>query len=68
MAFVGDVMGMQLPQVIYLRDDMLMALIEKVKVKKTLDMRVALENNKAVENFAPCSAREQEPNYDKVHT
>ena len=68
MGFVGDVMGTQLPQAIYLRDDVLTALNEKVRVKKTLDMRVSLENDDSVENFAPRSAREREPNYDEVHT
>ena len=62
MGFEGDVMGTQLPQAIYLRDDVLMLLTKKVKVKKTLDICVALENDEAVENFAPCSAREREPN------
>ena len=63
MGFEGDVMRTQLPQAIYLRDDVLMVLLtEKVKVKKTLDMCIALENDKAVENFAPCSSWEREPN------
>ena len=68
MGFVGDVMGTQLPQAIYLRDDVLTALNEKVKVKRTLDMRISLENDDTVENFAPRSARERESNYDEVHT
>ena len=68
MGFVGDVMGTQLPQAIYLRDDVLTALNEKVKVKRTLDMRISLENDNTVENFAPRSARERESNYDEVHT
>ena len=68
MGFVEDVIGIQLPQAIFLRDDTLMALSKKVKVKKALAICVALEEDESLENFTPRSAREREQDYDEVQT
>ena len=64
--FVGDVMGTQLPQAVFLRSEFLDALDTKVKVQKTLALRLALEGDPTLENVPPVG--EQGPDVDEVLT
>ncbi len=68
MGFVGDVMGTQLPQVVFLRPEVLDALETKVKVKNVLALRLALEGNPGLENVPQVGEPEGGEAVDEVAT
>ena len=68
LGFVGDVMGTQLPQAVFLRPEVLDALEEKVKVKKVLALRLTLEGDPSLENVPPVDEREAREAFDEVAT
>ena len=68
MGFVGDVMGTQLPQAVFLRPEVLDALETKVKVKNVLALRLALEGNPGLENVPQVGEPEGGEAVDEVAT
>ena len=68
LGFVSDVMGTQLPQSVIMEDAVLTPLSNKVKVLKTVALRVALEGNATLNSFPPVSELVEPANYDEVYS
>ena len=68
LGFVGDVMGTQLPQVVFLRPEVLDALDMKIRVKKVLALRLELEGDPGLENVPRVGEQEAGESVDEVAT